>query len=184
MTLIIALRNKNKTFIASDGLCLQDDIIVGENQKKIFEYNNSLLVGYSGNIALINVIDDYLCYYEWKNQNLSKYALQEIFVNMFLENTKIKRLIDQGQYVEMLLTIENKLFNITSHGDFIEVNFPYAIGTGSETALGSFITFQDTCIESMEDEEVKSNIYTIFDYVSKKNIKVNNNVTIETLQII
>jgi ATP-dependent HslUV protease, peptidase subunit HslV len=147
MTCIIGIIDKENIFMGCDSrLSGGTNFVYNTNRSKLFKVKD-FIIGIAGNVRYLNIIENNL-YPRHHDYDLisMKYMCNEFTedVRKCLEDNKYSKELDKISSVPdnntMLIGYRNKLYGMT--GDYAIVEYPdfYAIGSGSDFALGSLHT--------------------------------------------
>lgn len=147
MTVIVALKSENKTYIASDGLETRDNTIISHNTKKFIKLHDGFYIGVSGLSSATKIIET--CFggttSAWKQEieeNTYGYLLKEfipqlkeIYNDYGFSWKKDNGVLECG--CTHLIILNNKFFIINNELDLMEIENDYlAIGAGQDMANG------------------------------------------------
>ena len=160
MTCIVGLISNNKLYMGSDSQCTNGNQILPTSREKIFTIGN-LTLGTAGDVRFNNIIKYYLDVpYHHNDISDMEYICTEFLGNLrsAIEGQKFSEEKDNvssiPNYCELLVAYKNTLYAIWYDYSVVDFSEYYAIGSGSDFALGSLETTKQLGIDPKERIEL------------------------------
>ncbi len=194
MTIIVTVKNDEKTIIGADKRLLENDIIVSENASKILikellisSYNHVeyeyFLIAFSGLYSLFELLETFTVPAKEPRETFLEYLYKTLTpkLNSHLRDYNFLQQYNNGQNGvdwELIIAYKNELFLIEYTLGVCEIQTPYyATGAPRDIALGSLHTYYHDHPRPVEIFMVKKAI----EACAAHHISCNNNMELYSI---
>lgn len=178
MTCIAALKDsKGKIWIGGDHRISMDDAYYKNLHPKVWK-RDGMLLAYAGDAILGEAFARFFPIPDRRIKDIDLY-MHEIFTPALKKYVKRRELIDNRD-IDAIIALKGRLYSVdlSNHKDHdkicvdvIEIPMPYAIGSGSDYALGSLL--------STEGRPVKERLTLALEIASRLSSSCDNNILIK-----
>ncbi|MCP4134312.1 MAG: MFS transporter [bacterium] len=162
MSVVVVVKKKDKTVIASDSLSSQGSIVISskfrKKEKKIIRIADSYM-GFVGSSAVINIFDsikkyhsDLLCFDSKEDVFETLRRLHPVLKDeyyLITEEDDEEQPYESSQ-LDALVANKHGIFEIQSYREIMEYSGFWSIGSGRRFALGAMHALYDSCDDALE----------------------------------
>ena len=177
MTLILAVENNDKVYIAADSLLSRGNSM--EYIDKITKINNKILFAYTGDCLFGQIAQDI----QFDEYYIDNHGMMHFLINHYiprLKNSLILNDIKKKDYGEIVIAYDKKVYYIDSDFFFYNPQNGIAfIGSGKDYAYGAYSILN--LLGEWLPNELEKNLSNIISSVSKVCLDVGGKIIIEII---